>query len=116
MQFDGFGHCTASRELDVAPAGFGLAWAVHRLPSQRWMSASCPPAVSCVPTATHAFGAGHDTAARFPWRTLLAVGTIVHRDADAAPAGVKLATPRIDATAQSTAATRFVVIRRARRG
>jgi hypothetical protein len=112
MQFDWLGHRTAERCLEVAPGGFGLRSAVHRLPSQRWMSMRFWSATSCVPTATHAFGVGHATAARLPYCALVAVGPTVQRDGNlAAPAGATATKPSTVATAQSTAAIPIVVMR-----
>jgi hypothetical protein len=52
-------HDTPFRELICAPAGAGIDWMLHLLPSHRW-AITCPSLL--FPTAVHALGDLHETA------------------------------------------------------
>src|SRR5205823_6637782 len=108
MQNELLEHFTAARLLERVPHGVGLSCATHFVPFQRSMSFTPVPEESCVPTATQALGAGHETAARCPYAAPAAVGTTVHLGAAAEAEGAPTAT-NMTAAASAPAAPRFTV-------
>src|SRR5262249_21050161 len=97
------------------PTGFGLSCATHFVPFHRSIKRVAVPEESCVPTATHAEGVGHDTAARWPYAAPAAVGTTVQRAA-AAPAGPPTNEAAASAAAAPSAPPTRRITRRAPRG
>ena len=67
---DGDTQDTPAKALHAAPAGLGIGWTRHLLPSHRSASVTpAPEALTLVPTATHELAAGHDTQFSCPVRT-----------------------------------------------
>jgi hypothetical protein len=76
VQAEADGHATVFRKANCAPAGLGVGWMVHRVPSHR--SASVPAFE--FPAAVHADGDLHATPFRKPPPCEgLGVGWMVHR-------------------------------------
>src|SRR6266700_78219 len=79
VQAEGEMQDTPLRKLCTAPAGFGVGWMVHAVPSQRSARVSTSPELSLyAPAAMQTDADGHDTAPRPPPSGGVGEGMIVH--------------------------------------